>query len=97
MKIGIMVFLCHDVNDIFMEVAKLCRYAQREGLATCMFTVFLISWFASRMIYFPLWCIRSAWSEPLTVRFECQVAHLQCFSLRSDSAKAGREGANTTV
>ncbi len=53
MKVGTMVFLCHDVNDIFMELAKLSKYARREGLANCLFAGFVLSWFASRMIYFP--------------------------------------------
>ena len=63
-----MVFLCHDINDVFMEVAKLCKYADRGSLSNVIFLLFMVSWFASRMFYFPLWIIRSAWSEPLTVR-----------------------------
>lgn len=69
MKIGTMVFLCHDINDVFMEVAKLSKYAKREDVANVLFAVFVLSWFASRMFYFPLWIIRSAWSEPITVCF----------------------------
>ena len=68
MKIGTMVFLCHDVNDIFLESAKLARYAQRELTASAIFVAFVISWLASRILYFPLFVIRSAWTEPLTVR-----------------------------
>ena len=68
MKIGTMVFLCHDINDVFMEVAKLSKYAKRENLANALFALFVISWFFTRMFYFPLWIIRSAWSEPITVR-----------------------------
>ena len=26
-RVGAMVFLCHDVNDIFLEGAKMARYA----------------------------------------------------------------------
>ena len=33
-KVGAMVFLCHDVNDIFMEGAKMARYA--EHMAGCL-------------------------------------------------------------
>lgn len=77
MKIGMMVFLCHDINDVFMEVAKLVKYAERATLANFMFLLFMISWFASRMFYFPLWVIRSAWSEPLTVcPLQCQTCFL---------------------
>jgi len=67
MKIGTMVFLCHDINDIFMELAKLSKYARREGLANVLFASFVISWFATRMFYFPVWIIRSAWYEPIEI------------------------------
>lgn len=67
MRIGTMVFLCHDINDVFMEMAKLSKYARYENLANVLFAGFVLSWFASRMFYFPLWIIRSAWTEPITV------------------------------
>ena len=68
MKIGTMVFLCHDINDVFMEVAKMSKYSNQHKLADVLFALFVVSWFISRMFYFPLWIIRSAWSEPITVR-----------------------------
>ena len=35
-KVGAMVFLCHDINDIFMEGAKMARYAEnRRALPLC--------------------------------------------------------------
>jgi len=67
MKIGIMVFLCHDINDVFMETAKMTKYAKRETLANFLFALFVVSWFLSRMFYFPVWIIRSAWTEPNTI------------------------------
>ena len=71
MKIGTMVFLCHDINDVFMEVAKMSKYSNQHKLADVFFAFFVVSWFISRMFYFPLWIIRSAWSEPITVRRTC--------------------------
>lgn len=67
MKIGTMVFLCHDINDVFMEFAKMSKYARFDGLANALFACFVISWFVTRMFYFPVWIISSAWSEPITV------------------------------
>ena len=64
MKIGVMVFLCHDINDVFMETAKMSKYAKKEWLANALFALFVISWFASRMYYFPVYLIRSAYYEP---------------------------------
>ncbi len=61
--------MCHDVNDIFLEAAKMARYAERKAVSTAIFVVFLLSWILSRLTYFPLFVIRSAWHEPIDVQF----------------------------
>ncbi len=63
-----MVFLCHDINDIFMEGAKMARYAEHKWLPTALFAVFMLSWFISRIYYFPAYVIRSVYYEPIEVR-----------------------------
>ena len=62
-----MVFLVHDINDIFMEAAKMARYCGKPSLCTALFIVFMLSWFASRIYYFPVYIIRSCLTEPITV------------------------------
>lgn len=64
-----MVFLVHDINDIFMEAAKLARYAGHQTLCTVLFVTFMLSWFASRIYYLPVYIIRSTLTEPITVSF----------------------------
>ncbi|CAL5229488.1 g12821 [Coccomyxa viridis] len=64
-KVGAMVFLCHDINDIFMEGAKMARYADHKWLPTALFAVFMLSWFTSRIYYFPVYVIRSVYYEPI--------------------------------
>lgn len=63
-----MVFLCHDVNDVIMEAAKMAKYADHKTLPTAIFGVFFVSWILTRIVYFPLFVIRSVWSEPIDVR-----------------------------
>ena len=44
-KVGAMVFLCHDINDIFMEGAKMARYADpwvAANRAVCGFHAVLV-------------------------------------------------------
>ena len=60
-----MVFLCHDVNDIFLEAAKLARYARAKTAPTALFICFALSWFASRLFYFPKYIIASVWVDPV--------------------------------
>jgi len=67
-KVGSMVFLCHDINDIFLEAAKMARYAQQKHAPNVLFVVFMLSWFASRIYYFPAYVIRSVIYEPIEVR-----------------------------
>lgn len=66
-RVGTLVFLAHDVNDIFLESAKLARYARRPVAPTALFVAFAVSWVVSRLIYFPLVVIRSAAIEPATL------------------------------
>ena len=67
MKVGCAVFLVHDVNDIFMEAAKMARYAGKQTLCTVLFVTFMLSWFASRIYYLPFYIIRSCLTEPIKV------------------------------
>lgn len=66
-RVGTLVFLAHDVNDIFLESAKLARYARRPVAPTALFVAFAVSWVISRLIYFPLVVIRSAAIQPATL------------------------------
>ena len=68
MKVGTMVFLCHDVTDIFMETAKMFGYVERKRTSIAFFVWFIVIWFAARLYYFPVYVIRSVWSEPIEVR-----------------------------
>jgi len=67
MKVGCAVFLVHDVNDIFMEAAKMARYAGKQTLCTGLFVTFMLTWFASRIYYLPAYIIRSCLTEPITL------------------------------
>lgn len=63
-RVGAMTFLCHDFNDVFLEGAKLARYARSEAWSTGLFAAFAGSWFVSRLFYFPLWIIWTAYYDP---------------------------------
>ena len=50
---GIVVMLLHDISDIFLEAAKLARYADRQGAALWLFVTFTLSWIVCRLYFFP--------------------------------------------
>ncbi len=62
-----MVFLLHDINDGFMEAAKMANYAEQHFISNSLLVMFIISWVATRLTYFPLWVIRSCLHEPIEV------------------------------
>jgi hypothetical protein len=52
-RAGVMVLVCHEANDIFLEAAKLARYARApEWATTGAFVAFMLSWFATRIYAF---------------------------------------------
>ena len=58
-RVGSMVLLCHDISDIMMEAAKLCKYSGLEAASTALFVSFMVTWLLARLTYFPFWIIRS--------------------------------------
>ncbi len=62
-RIGVVVMLLHDVNDVLMEVAKSCNYLRLDTAATAVFALFMASWAALRIYIFPTRCIRSSLLE----------------------------------
>ncbi|ERN00610.1 hypothetical protein AMTR_s00091p00092100 [Amborella trichopoda] len=66
-RIGSIILALHDVNDVFMETAKLSKYTGNEHAASTCFGFFAISWFLLRLIYFPFWVIRSSSHDAVDV------------------------------
>jgi len=67
-RVGSMVLLCHDISDILMEAAKLCKYAGLETASTALFVAFMVTWLLARLTYYPFWIIHStlcALQQPL--------------------------------
>lgn len=59
LRVGAVIEVLHDACDVWMEAAKLCRYAGARAASTAFFVLFLAAWLALRMAYFPLVVIRS--------------------------------------
>jgi ceramide synthetase len=59
LRVGAVIEVLHDACDVWMEAAKLCNYARLRRASTVLFLVFLFSWLALRMTYFPFVVIRS--------------------------------------
>jgi ceramide synthetase len=64
-RAGVMVLMCHEVNDIFLEAAKMTRYAKMDRATTFWFVVFMVSWFVTRIFIYPLHVINSTLFETM--------------------------------
>jgi hypothetical protein len=63
-RVGVMVLVCHEANDIFLELAKMARYAEAsETVTTGCFILFMLSWFATRIYAFGFIVIKSTLFE----------------------------------
>lgn len=59
-RVGTAIMILHDACDIFLEAAKMCKYCKNELGANLFFVTFTLSWLLLRLMYYPLFCIRSA-------------------------------------
>lgn len=58
-RLGAITLALHDVSDVFMEAAKIFKYSGREFGASVCFAFFAVSWLILRLIFFPLWIIKT--------------------------------------
>merc|ERR1712226_789196 len=52
-KVGTLVMLCHDCADVWLESAKMCRYAGYRKASEILFAFFALSWIILRLGYYP--------------------------------------------
>jgi len=65
LRIGSIIMLLHDVSDVFLESAKLCKYGSRETAADLLFGGFMLSWAVLRLYYFPFVIVQHVVKESL--------------------------------
>ncbi|XP_076669385.1 ceramide synthase schlank isoform X1 [Andrena cerasifolii] len=58
-RIGSLVLLVHDCADIFLEAAKMAKYANYQKLCDCIFVIFTVLWIITRIGVYPFWIIYS--------------------------------------
>ena len=68
-RIGSVVLALHDASDVFMEAAKIFKYAENELGASVLFGFFAISWLLTRLIFFPFWVIHASRFVPKKTLF----------------------------
>lgn len=52
-RVGSLVLVIHDCADIFLEAAKLTKYAKYQKLCDIIFAIFTVVWIVSRLGFYP--------------------------------------------
>ncbi|XP_069678486.1 ceramide synthase 6 isoform X2 [Periplaneta americana] len=58
-RIGTLVLVTHDCADIFLESAKMAKYANYQRVCDSLFVIFTVLWIITRLGLFPMWIIYS--------------------------------------
>lgn len=56
-RIGSLVLVVHDCADIFLEAAKMAKYANYQKLCDVIFGIFTLLWILTRIGIYPFWII----------------------------------------
>lgn len=56
-RIGSLVLVVHDCADIFLEAAKMAKYANYQTVCDCIFGIFTVLWIVTRLGVYPFWII----------------------------------------
>jgi len=62
-RIGLLIVVAHDINDVFFELGKCFVYLQKERITNILFVFLLISWATTRLGIFPFMLIYSTLFE----------------------------------
>lgn len=52
-RVGSLVLIVHDCADIFLEAAKITKYANYQKLCDCIFAFFTLIWIVTRLGFYP--------------------------------------------
>jgi len=66
-RIGLLVLVSHDTNDVFLETGKLFVYRDNKTMINVTFFLIMLSWIITRLGIFPFMIIRSAIFESIQV------------------------------
>ncbi|KAF8111827.1 hypothetical protein N665_0072s0039 [Sinapis alba] len=74
-RVGSVILALHEITDVFVEIAKMCKYSGLETMATVWFILCFLTWTALRLIYYPLWILWGTSYESINVKLEWDKKH----------------------
>ena len=58
-RVGTLVLAVHDVADVFLEAAKMFKYAEKQRVCDALFGTFTVTWIITRLGVYPTWILYS--------------------------------------
>ncbi|XP_043979017.1 ceramide synthase 5 [Gambusia affinis] len=62
-RVGSLVLCVHDASDFLLEAAKMANYTKYQRLCDCLFIVFSVVFFITRLVIYPVWVLNSTMFE----------------------------------
>lgn len=62
-RVGTLVMVIHDIADIFLEAAKMCKYTNYQKTCDVLFASFAVTWIVTRLGVYPTWILYSTTIE----------------------------------
>lgn len=66
-RIGLLILILHDISDVFLYGAKMVKYIELTTITNMCFGAFAVSFFLCRLYLFPVFAIRSAAFDSLSI------------------------------
>ncbi|KAJ3618383.1 hypothetical protein MTP99_006383 [Tenebrio molitor] len=66
-RLGCLVLMVHDCADVFLEAAKVAKYADYHATCTAIFCFFTVVWVVTRLGIFPFWIIKHTLTDAMKI------------------------------
>ncbi|KAH0821138.1 hypothetical protein GEV33_001653 [Tenebrio molitor] len=66
-RLGCLVLVVHDCADVFLEAAKVAKYADYHATCTAIFCFFTVVWVVTRLGIFPFWIIKHTLTDAMKI------------------------------
>ncbi|XP_057653441.1 ceramide synthase 6-like [Diorhabda carinulata] len=72
-RIGTLLLVTHDINDVFLEGGKISSYLKLDLLSAIYMGMFCVVWVITRLGIFPFWIMRNCLKDPSGVLTEHKI------------------------
>ena len=68
-RAGMLVLVLHDMADVLLELAKMCKYANWQKMCNLTFAIFVVTWIVTRLYIYPKYVVYTTVYESAEILF----------------------------